>query len=71
MNRCGSARDVTPPVGADFVAPHHTRVPGLVDDVVAFASGLDVPARPASNLPWGGEEHNPGRYGEAREPHRT
>lgn len=32
------------PVGADFVAPHHTRVPGLVDDVVAFASRFDVPA---------------------------
>lgn len=32
------------PVGADFVAPHHTRVPGLVDDVVAFASRRDVPA---------------------------
>ncbi|WP_227878619.1 Fic family protein [Arthrobacter dokdonensis] len=32
------------PVGADFVAPHHSRVPGLVDDVVTFASRLDVPA---------------------------
>ena len=32
------------PVGADFVAPNHTRVPGLIDDVVAFASRLEVPA---------------------------
>ncbi|MHA7303916.1 Fic family protein [Arthrobacter sp. TMN-49] len=32
------------PVGADFVAPHHSRVPGLIDDVVTFASRLDVPA---------------------------
>jgi Fic family protein len=32
------------PVGAAFVAPHHSRVPGLVEDVVAFASRLDVPA---------------------------
>ncbi|MCQ9163605.1 Fic family protein [Arthrobacter sp. STN4] len=32
------------PIGADFVAPHHSRVPGIVDDVVAFSSRLDVPA---------------------------
>lgn len=32
------------PAGADFVAPHHSRVPELADDVVAFTSRLDVPA---------------------------
>lgn len=31
------------PVGADFVAPHHSRVPALVEDVAAFGSRLDVP----------------------------
>lgn len=32
------------PHGADFVPPHHERVPGLVDDLVAFAARDDVPA---------------------------
>lgn len=32
------------PVGADFVAPHDSRVPELVDDVVNFAARLDVQA---------------------------
>lgn len=32
------------PVGADFVAPQHTRVPELIEDVVTFASRLDVQA---------------------------
>jgi Fic family protein len=31
------------PVGADFVAPAWERVPGLVDDVMAFARRLDLP----------------------------
>jgi Fic family protein len=32
------------PHGADFVPPHHDRVPLLVDDLVAFAARDDVPA---------------------------
>jgi Fic family protein len=32
------------PVGADFVAPVHERIPALIDDLVAFASRRDVPA---------------------------
>lgn len=32
------------PHGADFVPPHHDRVPALVDDLVAFAARDDVPA---------------------------
>lgn len=31
------------PIGADFVAPWYERVPGLVDDTVAFANRLDLP----------------------------
>lgn len=31
------------PVGAEFVAPHHERVPGLIDDLVTFANRDDVP----------------------------
>lgn len=31
------------PVGADFVAPAWQRVPGLVEDVMAFARRLDLP----------------------------
>lgn len=31
------------PRGADFVAPHSDRVPGLVDDLVEFSRRLDVP----------------------------
>ena len=31
------------PVGAEFVAPHHLRVPALIDDVVAFCARDDLP----------------------------
>ncbi|MDJ0311658.1 Fic family protein [Arthrobacter sp. H35-D1] len=31
-------------VGADFVAPQHTRVPELINDLVIFSSRVDVPA---------------------------
>ncbi|MGO4593292.1 Fic family protein [Leifsonia sp. 2TAF2] len=30
------------PVGAEFVAPHHARVPELIDDLVVFANRNDV-----------------------------
>jgi Fic family protein len=30
------------PIGAEYVAPFHTRVPELVDDVAAFARRLDI-----------------------------
>jgi Fic family protein len=30
------------PIGAEFVAPHHARIGGLVDDVAAFARRADV-----------------------------
>ena len=30
------------PVGAEFVAPHHSRIEGLLDDVTAFARRSDV-----------------------------
>lgn len=32
------------PHGADFVAPHHERVPQAIDDLVRFAARTDVPA---------------------------
>ena len=32
------------PVGADFVAAHHSRVPELIDDLVSFAQRRDLPA---------------------------
>lgn len=32
------------PEGATFVAPHHSRVPELISDLVAFAARPDVPA---------------------------
>lgn len=32
------------PIGAEFVAPDHDRVPALVADLAAFAERLDVPA---------------------------
>lgn len=32
------------PVGAEFVAPHHQRVPGLIGDLVTFAGRPDVMA---------------------------
>lgn len=32
------------PIGGDFVAPHHARVPVLIEDVLAFAQRTDVPA---------------------------
>ncbi|WP_402840086.1 Fic family protein [Microbacterium sp. GXS0129] len=32
------------PIGADFVAPVHERIPALIDDLVAFAGRRDVPA---------------------------
>ncbi|ERK73020.1 Fic family protein [Leifsonia aquatica] len=31
------------PVGAEFVAPHHDRVPQLIDDLVLFANREEVP----------------------------
>lgn len=31
------------PVGAEFVAPHHSRVPALIEDLVAFCSRDDLP----------------------------
>lgn len=31
------------PVGASFVAPHHSRIDSLVDDVVSFARRTDIP----------------------------
>ncbi|WP_433773995.1 Fic family protein [Microbacterium sp. gxy059] len=31
------------PVGAEYVAPHHSRIPSLIDDVVGFAARTDVP----------------------------
>ncbi|WP_417217402.1 Fic family protein [Arthrobacter sp.] len=31
------------PLGADYVAPHHERVPALVDDVATFSMRLDIP----------------------------
>jgi Fic family protein len=32
------------PIGADFVPPHHTRVPALMDDVMDYARRTDIPA---------------------------
>ncbi len=32
------------PSGAEFVAPHHEKVHGLVEDVLAFARRTDIPA---------------------------
>jgi Fic family protein len=32
------------PVDAEYVAPHHTRVPGLIEDLVAFTRRRDIPA---------------------------
>jgi Fic family protein len=32
------------PIGADFVPPHHSRVPELMDDVLDYARRVDVPA---------------------------
>ncbi len=31
------------PVGAEFIAPHHARVPELIEDLVTFATRMDVP----------------------------
>lgn len=31
------------PVGADYVAPHHALVPGLIDDLLRFVHRTDVP----------------------------
>ncbi|GAA1767740.1 hypothetical protein GCM10009747_30560 [Agromyces humatus] len=36
-------RSARSPVGATFVAPQHERVPGLMDDVMAFARRDDLP----------------------------
>lgn len=38
----GSRSDT--PVGAEFVAPHHSRIPALIDDLVAFMRRTDLPA---------------------------
>ena len=35
------------PIGADFVAPAHERVPLLVEDALAFATRTDIPALPS------------------------
>ncbi|MBG0738923.1 Fic family protein [Paeniglutamicibacter antarcticus] len=32
------------PIGAEFVPPHHTRIPVLIDDVTDYARRTDVPA---------------------------
>ncbi|MGV0633880.1 Fic family protein [Mycolicibacillus trivialis] len=32
------------PRGADYIAPHHRRVPAAIDDLIAFAGRVDVPA---------------------------
>ncbi|MCV7247820.1 Fic family protein [Mycobacterium koreense] len=32
------------PRGADYIAPHHRRVPAAIDDLIAFTHRLDVPA---------------------------
>jgi len=32
------------PIGADFVPPHHTHVPALMDDVMDYARRTDIPA---------------------------
>ncbi len=34
------------PRGAEYIAPHHTRVPRAIDDLVAFTRRADVPALP-------------------------
>ncbi|WNG89734.1 Fic family protein [Mycobacterium sp. ITM-2016-00317] len=34
------------PRGADYIAPHHTRVPGAIDDLLAFIRRADVPTLP-------------------------
>lgn len=31
------------PVGAEYVAPHHARVPALIDDLAAFATRMEIP----------------------------
>jgi Fic family protein len=36
-------RDNAGPIGADFVAPHHDRIPGAVQDIVDFADRDDLP----------------------------
>ncbi len=37
-------RQADSPVGADYVAPHHSRIPALIDDLVAFAAREDLSA---------------------------
>ncbi|WP_197374088.1 Fic family protein [Mycolicibacterium baixiangningiae] len=34
------------PRGAEYVAPRHTRIPGAIDDLLAFARRADVPSLP-------------------------
>lgn len=34
------------PRGADYIAPHHTRVPGTIDDLLEFTRRTDVPTLP-------------------------
>jgi len=34
------------PRGADYIAPHHTRVPGAIEDLLAFTRRADVPSLP-------------------------
>jgi Fic family protein len=35
------------PVGAEFVPPHHSRVPGLIEDLSKFVEHNDVPVMAA------------------------
>lgn len=34
------------PRGADYIAPHHSRVPGAIDDLIAFSGRGDIPVLP-------------------------
>ena len=36
----------TTPIGATFVGPRHDRIPGAIEDLIAFARRSDVPALP-------------------------
>ncbi|MCS5729659.1 Fic family protein [Herbiconiux moechotypicola] len=38
------------PLGAEFVAPHHDRVPALIDDVIDFTARRDIPALTSTSI---------------------